>query len=43
MNTGLTLATAGLAGFGLGLGLVLGSAVVRLIRANMRDPEDHHG
>jgi hypothetical protein len=40
MTTGLALAVAALAGFGLGVGLVTGAGLVRLIRHQLRDMED---
>jgi ABC-type branched-subunit amino acid transport system permease subunit len=40
VTEGLTLAAAALAGFGLGVGLVTGAGLVRLIRRALRDIED---
>jgi NhaP-type Na+/H+ or K+/H+ antiporter len=40
MSTGLALAVAALAGFGLGVGLVTGAGLVRLIRRELRRMQD---
>lgn len=38
-STAVTLLAAGVAGIGLGFGLVIGAEIVRRLRRSMRDPE----
>lgn len=42
-NTALLLAVAGIGGLGVGMGLVIGAWVVRLLRAYVADPGSRNG